>query len=76
MRLWKSLDTAVQLEIRQALLHSLVAEKENIVKHSIMEIIGGISKLELSAAKPWPDLMNYIKHNIQAVDIKEKEVFI
>lgn len=75
IRLWKSLSQEAQLEIRQALLQSLSCEKENLVKHSVMEIIGGIAKLELAADKSWPELMNVIKQGLQASVLKEKEVF-
>ena len=72
--MWKSFEANIQSEVRQAVLHVLVKEHENLVQHSIMEVIGAIAKLEFSAEKSWPELMAFIQRTIQSADAKEKEV--
>ena len=50
-------------------------EKESVVQHAIMEIIGSIAKVEYSAEKQWPELTNFIETTIQTNDGDQNEVF-
>jgi len=72
--LWKSFDANIQLEIRTAALQCLVKEREKVVQHAVMEIIGTIAKEELSVGKHWPELMTFIQTIIQNENAKQKEV--
>ena len=71
---WKSLDAGVHANIKQALLQCLINEKEKVVQHATMEIIGSIAKEELSAEHHWSELLSFIETTTCADDVKQKEV--
>ena len=70
--LWMKLNEDQRTTSKTVLLQQFVAEPEGIVKKSIAEVIGMLSKI-LIPNQEWPELFQFIFQATQSADLKDKE---
>nr|CAB3256605.1 importin-4-like [Phallusia mammillata] len=70
---WKTLDYKTKINFRQTLLNQLTLEKDDNALRSAMQVVGCISKYELSSNDSWPEVMMFIQSGVQSANENDRK---
>ncbi|XP_046842759.1 importin-4-like isoform X2 [Xenia sp. Carnegie-2017] len=72
---WTKLSEQLQTLLKQTVLEVLVSERENLVRQSTAQIIGGIAKHELGNGQ-WPELFQFIEECMRETQAEHYEIAV